>query len=219
LGGGPHPHGPGRAARLIGLAGAAEPEPFAPGTVVTLRERWQGRLTSLRVVRVVEDVPHHHRAFYLSAGSMFLRDPREPGEVRFSDEEWQLETRVRDRPVLSFAFPETAYAVLLSWDASWRFEGYYVNIQSPLRLRDGGFDYTDWFLDVRIPPARDTYEWKDEHELAEAVQRGFLTSSEADDVRWAGERAVEQVLLHEPPFDDEWAAWRPDPSWGPLDLA
>jgi hypothetical protein len=218
LGGGPHPHGPGRASRLIGLAGA-EPEPFAPGTVVALRERWQGRLTSLRVVRVVEDVPHHHRAFYLSAGSMFLRDPREPGEVRFSDEEWQLETRVRDRPVLSFAFPETAYAVLLSWDASWRFEGYYVNIQSPLRLRDGGFDYTDWFLDVRIPPARDTYEWKDEHELAEAVQRGFLTSSEADDVRWAGERAVEQVLLHEPPFDDEWAAWRPDPSWGPLDLA
>ena len=58
-------------------------------------------------------------------------------KVRFSDEEWQLETRERDRPVLSFAFPETAYAVLLSWDASWRFEGYYVNIQSPLRLREG----------------------------------------------------------------------------------
>jgi hypothetical protein len=218
LGGGTHPHGPGRAARLIGAPGEAEPEPFPPGTVVALRERWQGRLTALRAVRIVEDVPHHHRTFFLAAGSLFLRDPLEPGEVRFSDEEWQLETRERDRPVLSFAFPETAYAVLLSWDARWRFAGYYVNIQSPLRLRERGFDYTDWFLDVRIPPARDTYEWKDEHELAEAVQRGFLTRSEADDVRWAGERAVEHVLLHEPPFDQEWSSWRPDPSWGPLDL-
>jgi hypothetical protein len=91
---------------------------------VTLREWWQGRLTALRAVRVVQDVPHHHRAFYLSAGSTFLRDPREPGEVRFSDEAWQLESRERDRPVLSFAFPETAYAVLLSWEARWRFEVY-----------------------------------------------------------------------------------------------
>jgi hypothetical protein len=71
---------------------------------------------------------------------------------------------------------------------------------------------------VRIPHARDTYEWKDEHELEEAVQRGFLTRPEADDVRWAGERAIEHVLLHEPPFDQEWSSWRPDPSWGPLDL-
>jgi hypothetical protein len=173
---------------------------------------------SVRPVRVVEDVPHHHFAFYFSPGSRWLNDPRDHGEVRFLDASWELEAKVRDRPMLSFAFPETAYAVLLSWTAEWVFEGYYVNIQSPLRDRGDALVYTDWFLDVRIPPARDSYEWKDEHELAEAVARGFLTEAESEDVRWAGERAIEHVLLHEPPFDEDWPSWRPDPTWGPLDV-
>lgn len=179
---------------------------------------WQGRTIAVRPVRVVEDVPHHHRAFYFSPGSRWLNDPRHAGEVRFSDGAWELEPAVLDRPVLSFALPETAYAVLLSWDPGWRFEGYYVNVQSALRERDGAFEYTDWFLDARIPPTRDGYEWKDERELGEAVERGLLTPDHAHEVRWAGERAVEQVLLREPPFDLDWAAWRPDPEWGPLDL-
>jgi len=170
-------------------------------------------------VRVVEDVLHHHRAFFLAPGSRFLNDPRDHGEVRFHDGPWQMETVVRDRPVLSFAFPETAYAVLLSWTTDWVFKGYYVNIQSPLRERDGGLEYTDWFLDVRIPPLRDSYEWKDEHELEEAVERGLLSETEALDVRWAGERAIEHVLLHEPPFDQDWTLWRPDAAWGPLDVS
>ena len=139
--------------------------------------------------------------------------------MRFHDGPWEMETVVRDRPVLSFAFPETPYAVLLSWTTDWVFRGYYVNIQSPLRLHDGGFEYTDWFLDVRIPPGLDTHEWKDEHELSEAIERGLLTEAEAHDVRLAGERAIEHVLLHEPPFDFDWPSWRPDSSWGPLDVA
>jgi len=198
--------------------GGAEAEALTPGTVVMLREVWRGRAMSLRPVRIVEDVPHHHRAFYLSPGSRWLNDPRDHGEVRFHDGPWELEPKVRDRPVLSFAFPETAYAVLLSWTADWTFEGYYVNIQSPLRERDGALEYTDWFLDVRIPPARNTYEWKDEDELVEAVGRGLLTEADARDVRWAGERAIEHVLLWEPPFDHDWTSWRPALAWGPLDL-
>jgi hypothetical protein len=218
LGGGADPHGPGRAARLIGDGNGADAEPLAPGTVVTLREVWQGRLTSLRPVRVVDDVPHHHRSFYFAPGSRWLNDPRDRGEVRFLDEPWELEHEVLDRPVLSFAFPETAYTVLLSWDAAWGFEGYYVNVQSPLRGHGGDLDYTDWFLDARIPPPRDAYEWKDEDELAEAVARGLISGADANDVRWAGERAIEHVLLCEPPFETDWSLWRPDPSWGPLDL-
>jgi len=218
LGGGADPHGPGRAARLIGAGDGDEPEPLAPGTVVTLREVWRDRTIAARPVRVVDDVPHHHRSFYFAPGSRWLNDPRHLAEVRFSDDTWELEPAVLDRPVLSFALPETAYAVLLSWNTAWRFEGYYVNIQSPLRGNGNPFDYTDWFLDVRIPPARDLYEWQDEDELIEAVERGLLTEAEAKDVRWAGERAVEQILLREPPFDEDWASWRPDPSWGPLEL-
>jgi hypothetical protein len=216
VGGGADPHGPGRAAGLTGDDPSSPPR--EPGSVVTLRETWHGRTLSLRPVRIVEDVPHHHRAFYLAPGSRWLNDPRDRGEVRFLDEPWELEPKVRERPVLSFAFPETPYAVLLTWSAAWAFDGYYVNIQSPLHEHDDVLEYTDWFLDVRIPPGRDGYAWKDEHELDEALARGLVTPAVAHGVRWAGERAVEQVLLREPPFDEDWTAWRPDPAWGPLDL-
>jgi predicted RNA-binding protein associated with RNAse of E/G family len=108
--------------------------------------------------------------------------------------------------------------VLLSWTIEWGFQSYYINMQSPLREHGATLEFTDLFLDARIPPERDTYEWKDEQELAEAVRRGFLTEAEAQEVRRAGERAIERVLRREPPFDEDWEAWRPDPAWGPLDL-
>jgi hypothetical protein len=168
---------------------------------------------------VVEDVPHHHRAFWFAPGTRWKNDPREHGEVRFLDRDWELEDLILEGGVLSFAFPDTAYAVLLRMDATGTFTHHYVNIQSPLRRWSGGFDYTDWFLDVRIPIDRSTYEWKDEDELAEAGRRGLVTEAEAHDIRWAGERAIEHVLLLEPPFDRDWLDWKPDHAWEPPTLA
>jgi Protein of unknown function (DUF402) len=168
-------------------------------------------------VRVVRDIPGVYRAFYLAPGSRFMNDPRDHGEVRFHDGPWELETVVRDRPVLSFEFSETAYAVLLSWTPTWEFRGYYVNMQSPLRQAEPGtLEYTDWFLDVRIPPTLDVHEWKDEHELEEAVARDLVTPAEALEIRASGERAIEHVLDRRPPFDEDWSSWRPGSSWGPL---
>jgi uncharacterized protein DUF402 len=217
LGDGADPDGAGRAGELTGGADG-EPAPLVRGTIVTLREVWRGRTLAVRPVRVVEDVPHRHLAFYLAPGSRWLNDPRDLGEVRFRRDAWELSPEVSDRRVLSFAFADEAYAVLLTWGADERFEGYYVNIQSPLRERDGAFEYTDWFLDARIAPARDAYEWKDEPDLAEAVARGLLGEGDARSIRRAGERAVERVMLREPPFDRDWEAWLPDPTWGPLGL-
>jgi predicted RNA-binding protein associated with RNAse of E/G family len=98
------------------------------------------------------------------------------------------------------------------------FTHYYVNIESPLRRSPVGFDYTDWFLDVRIPLDRSGYVWKDEDELAEAVARGLVSERSAHDIRWAGERAIEHILLREPPFDRSWERWSPDPAWEPPTL-
>ena len=73
-------------------------------------------------------------------------------------------------------------------------------------------------MDVRIPPDRSGWSWKDEDELAEAVGRGLFTAEEADWFHFWGERAVEHVLLREPPFDRDWSDWRPDPAWDGADL-
>jgi predicted RNA-binding protein associated with RNAse of E/G family len=69
-------------------------------------------------------------------------------------------------------------------------------------------------LDVLIPPDRSSWQWKDEDELSQAVDEGLFTEEEAARFRAAGERAVEQILLREPPFDEDWEGWRPDPAWG-----
>lgn len=189
-----------------------------PGEPVTLREVWGGRILAARPVRVVHD-GSDHRSFYFAPGTRWKNDPRGHGEVRFLDTGWELEDRVRDRPVLSFAFPHEAYAVLLTWNVDASFDGYYVNLESPLRPWAGGFDYVDHFLDVLVPPGRTGSEWKDEAELAEAVRRGLLSDVEAREVRRAGERAIEHLLSALPPFDRDWEGWRPDPAWTPPCLA
>jgi uncharacterized protein DUF402 len=185
---------------------------WAPGDVVMLREVWEGQLIAVRPVNVVRDDPHD-RAFFLPRGTKWKDDPRAHGEVRFREDPWELEDRVVARPVLSFAFRDLHYAVLLTWSAEDVFQGYYVNLQSPLWPWEGGFDYVDHFLDVVIAPDQSSWTWKDEDDLAEAVRRGLLASEAVARVRLWGERAVEHVLLRQPPFDREWSNWRPDPTW------
>jgi len=90
---------------------------------------------------------------------------------------------------------------------------YYVNLQTPLVRTDTGFDTVEHILDVRIPPDRSSWAWKDEDELAEAVERGLFTEEDVAWFRYWGERAVEHVLLREPPFDADWSAWQPDAGW------
>src|SRR6187399_1448799 len=141
---------PGSAARASGLTPAEREPPLETGEAVTLREVWHGRVVAARPLRVVEDLPDRHRAFWFVPGTHWMNDPRHDGEVRFLDGTWELEPLVRERGVLSFAFPDSAYGVLMNTDDEGRFTGYYVNIQSPLHRWDGGFDYVDWFLDVRI---------------------------------------------------------------------
>ena len=182
-----------------------------------MREIWGDRVLAARPLRVVLDEADH-RCFFFVPGTAWKNDPRDHGEVRFLDGPWELEDLVRERPVLSFAFPERAYAVLLTWSPRWTFEGYYVNLQSPLRPWVLGFDYVDHFLDVRIPADRAGFSWKDEDELEEAVRRGLVSDGDARRIRLAGERAAAHVLGAEPPFDRDWTSWRPDPGWEPPPL-
>ncbi len=134
-------------------------------------------------------------------------------ELRLPDRPWHLEVRQRgDQPILSFAWPDTPYSVLL-WTAEDRRRVWYVNLQDPLRRTPLGFDTVDHALDVVVELDRSSWRWKDEEELAEAVRDGLFTPEEAADFRAWGERAVERILGGEPPFDRDWGDWRPDPSW------
>ena len=97
----------------------------------------------------------------------------------------------------------------LLWDESWRFQCWYVNLQTPLRKNGLGFDYTDLALDVVVAPDG-TWAWKDEDDFVEAQRLGIVDRAAAAAVRAEGERVVA-----ERPWPTGWEEWRPDPSWPP----
>jgi hypothetical protein len=187
--------------------------PFQPGTSIALREVWRGRVFEARPTIVVEDAPE--RTMLLLPGGVRCGIPIGPDghELRLPDRPWRLEVRRRgEQPILSFAWPDTPYSVLL-WTAEEDRRVWYVNLQDPLTRSAIGFDTVDHALDVVVELDRSSWHWKDEDELADAVDRGLFTPEEASDFRDWGERAVERILSMEPPFDRSWDIWRPDPAW------
>jgi uncharacterized protein DUF402 len=187
---------------------------FEPGDPIVIREIWQGRVWYARPATVVRDDPnltmlhvhpHAHAMEPVDAAGNALRIPTDDWAFR--------DTERGDAWNLSFAFPDTPYSVILGYEPDGELREYYVNLQTPLVRTDAGFDTVEHILDVQITPDRSAWAWKDEDELAEAVVDGLFTDEDVAWFRYWGERAVEHVLLREPPFDEDWSAWRPDPGW------
>ncbi len=152
--------------------------------------------------------------FYLSDGVRWWAAARGGELLRIPDGgDWELAARVWMRgPILSWAWPGVAHAVLLMFHPDWSVRHWYVNLQNPLRRTAMGFDTVDHVLDAIVEPDG-SWRWKDQDELEKVVRRGIFSSDEAMDFRAEGERAVRRLRDGEPPFDRDWTAWRPDPSW------
>ena len=87
------------------------------------------------------------------------------------------------------------------------FRGWYVNLQAPLTESRLGFDTTDWQLDLWIPEGGEA-QWKDEEDLARALELGLMTLEEGQVAREEAERVLEEW-----PFPTGWEDWQPDPRW------
>ena len=87
---------------------------------------------------------------------------------------------------------------------------------SGARWDDGGLagiDIIDLDLDIWVWPDR-TWQWKDEHELAERL--GFPDHywvSDPDAVWAEGRRVIPKIEAGEFPFDGTWCDFAPDPGW------
>ena len=194
------------------------PVRFVPGSPIVLREVWEGRVFEARPTIVVRDEPELAMFFTPGGVACGLPIADDGRELRLPDRAWRLEVRRRGpQPIISFAWPETPYAVLL-WAADGRDRVWYVNLQRPFARTAIGFDTTDHALDAVIPIDGSSWRWKDEDELADAVARGLFSEEDAAGFRVWGERAVERVLRRDAPFDRDWTRWEPDPSWPTPDL-
>jgi hypothetical protein len=105
-----------------------------------------------------------------------------------------------------------SHSIYVTWGKGGELVGWYVNLEEPWRESPFGFDTTDHLLDVWIDPDR-SWRWKDEDELAEAVEIGLFTPAKANAIRAEGERAIERIEAWSTPFDEGWETWRPDPDW------
>jgi predicted RNA-binding protein associated with RNAse of E/G family len=82
-----------------------------------------------------------------------------------------------------------------------------VNLQAPLAESPLGYDTTDWQLDLWIPEGGEA-EWKDEEDLARALELGLMTPDEGRLAREEAERVLEEW-----PFPTGWEDWQPNPAW------
>lgn len=185
---------------------------FEPGEAIALRDVWDGRVWSARPCTVVGDEPDRTTLFIPTGIAWFaagtdgrrLKVPRPGYEL--------VEQRWDAAHVLSFAWPERWAAALLLVRPDWSAARWYVNLEEPLRRTTVGFDTLDLQLDALVGPDG-TWGWKDEDELAEAIERGVVAAGDEPRLRAEAERTVRQILDREPPFDRDWTGWRPDPDW------
>lgn len=190
---------------------------FEPGVSVALREILRGRIWAARPATVVRDKPEL-QMFYVSIGARWWA----PGAGDHADllrtkalaDEWSLVERTWTQThVLSFARPGAGRAILHFWDADWVPRSWYVNVQQPLRRSAVGFDTLDEDLDLVVTADRSSWTWKDEDDVALGIDLGLYDAAQASAFRVQAARGRDELLRGEPPFDREWADWRPDPSW------
>ncbi len=106
-----------------------------------------------------------------------------------------------------------AHDIRLFWsEKDWTFRGFYVNLQRSVKRVRVGFDTADHVLDIFVEPDG-SWHWKDEDELAAAVEIGRFTTAEADAIRAEGQRVIRRIEAGTWPFDAGYERWRPDPSW------
>ena len=189
---------------------------FEPGETVVLRDVLHGAVWSARPATIVRD-DHDAWVLYLPIGNRWFgpsasKEDRLPLKVPGAS--WTLrERRWTEVHVLSFAWPDTGYAVLHFWDDGWTPRLWYVNVEAPLRRTELGFDTLDHDLDIEIEPDRSSWRWKDEDVVAEGIRLGVYDERDATAFRRQAELGRSRVMEREPPFDRDWSEWRPDPAW------
>lgn len=168
----------------------------------------------MTVVRDDDDVT----VVYLRPGTVFkmavgtTRPAQERDAIGFDGRHYDAVWRAMDALILYR--PGDAHSV-------WRYQRadtqilkmWYVNLEDPWTRTTRGFDSRDHLLDVIVAPDLSSWSWKDEDEMEREVAAGRLSAAEVAAYRAEGERAARRITRREPPFDQDWAAWRPDPAW------
>ncbi|MEX1195810.1 MAG: DUF402 domain-containing protein [Dehalococcoidia bacterium] len=188
----------------------------APGAWIELREVWDSCTWEIRRGFVVEDTTELLATYTPPGSAATIAVGPDGTRLRLPPDEWPTaESAIpANRRFLGLHPPGAEHSVLVIWDDGWQLVCWYINMESDLERTDHGIQYVDHFLDVVVYPTMASWRWKDEDELAEAVERRLITANQAGTIRAEGERALEWLLARRPPYDRPWDEWRPPTEWG-----
>jgi hypothetical protein len=188
---------------------------FLPGEIAVFRDVQRGKLL-LEFPHIVVRDSDSLVALYIAPGTWGRQPPpMRPGLVDLlTNLSWTIEpAQWHSRHVLRCATPGSAHSVNLFWtEETWSFEGWYVNLQDPLRRVAGGFETRDHALDLWVGANRE-WRWKDEDDLEALTKSGHFDEAARAEIRAEGFRVVEQIEGWAPPFSSGWEDWRPDALW------
>jgi predicted RNA-binding protein associated with RNAse of E/G family len=197
---------------------------FRPGDDIAWRCRIRGSdrrddVSFVSAMRVISDTPEEVIAVRRPGDAVRRRitKKRGPAEHRHQlvvtwGDGW-TEDLWRQYRVLVLKRKADEHAISLFWpDDSAALACWYIDLMSPLRRHDAGFDFIENGLDVVVEPDMASWKWKDADELEYAVANGVYSRAEGDELYAEGERAVERLRRERVEFE-RWRAWAPDPAW------
>ena len=184
-----------------------------PGEVVLKRSIYRGNVRWTFPHRYVGEW-RDRVAIYCGPGNQgkAMRRGADGYLKRWATDAPPFDTEWEQTHVLRFEAPGARHSIEVYWTLEWEQLSWYVNLQTPTIVADGRIDTTDQALDIVVSPEGE-WRWKDEDELAEAVELGIWTEREAAEIRAEGERVIEAS-----PWPTGWEDWRPPADWGPLGL-
>ena len=180
-----------------------------PGEPIVRRDVWRGRPVVGWGGIVVEDTDDL-LVLYMPEGSP-LRFP--PWDFFGGPHPWSGRDSWAGHGVLQLQRPGSMESVWVFWDGPDReLDGWYVNIQEPVRRSSIGFDTPDLELDIVIE-LDGSWRFKDDEQLEEWIERGRWTEDEVAGIRAEGARIGGELDAGRRWWSDDWAAWEPDPAW------
>lgn len=168
---------------------------WKPGAHVMHRGIANGNVWLVRPSSVVSDSPRRTLLLLVPGtrckfpAGLIARKYSGPGNSNLSrwDEQenppWEMVDWLwQQKRFLTFLEPESYYSIAMVWDhASDKFHGWYVNFELPFRRSPIGFDTLDLELDL-VVSSDYSLRWKDADEYKEAVRRGVITASTAEQI-------------------------------------
>jgi hypothetical protein len=185
---------------------------WSEGQVVLRREVLNDGRAWLEVPVIVVRDDEELLASFIAEGAPF-RFPPGAWPTPNGRHPWHGKSRWLGHGVLMLQRPGDAHAVWVFWSGPRRtFRGWYVNLQEPFRRTPNGYDTQDLELDIWVPVGR-PWEWKDAELLDRRVAEGRYSAEQVEAIRAEGRRIASELDAGRRWWSDDWAAWRPDPSW------